>query len=166
MVKKSQEPAKWQIKEAVIKAAFELDSEEDVYRPEDRAGLTAQQWQAIALLVAGKRAVDVAEELGCAAETVSRWRANPLFAAAYNATLRDIRVSHVAEVRSLMGDALKVIRDRLLYSEDDRVCLSACMAVLRLGLQVEPDAQQLPTTPADVARQIKHKQFEDAMFGY
>ena len=164
MRKKTQEMSRSDVRQTVIRAALQLDAEADVYRPEEEAGLSAQQWQAIALLVAGKRGVDVAEELGCAAETISRWRSNPLFAAAYNATLRDIRTSHVAEVRSLMGEALQVIRQRLLYSEDDRVCLSACMAVMRLGLQVEPDVQQLPTTPADIARQIQRKDFNDAMF--
>ena len=161
-VKKSQEPTKYDVKQATIRAALQLDAEADVYRAPEEAGLSAQQWQAIALLVAGKRGVDVAEELGCAAETVSRWRSNPLFAAAYNATLRDIRTSHMADLRSLAGDALKVIRERLLYSEDDRVCLSACVTVIRLMLQVEPDVQQLPTTPADIARQIQRKDFEDA----
>ena len=162
-VKKTQEPTKYQFKQAAIAAALQLDTEADVYREEADAGLTAQQWQAVSLLVAGAKQVEIAEALGVSQETVSRWKASPMFAAALNLAVRDAYAATIGEVRGLVRDAVGALK-QCLYSEDERLRLSAALAVLRLHLQLDSVAPKLPNTPAEVARQIKHKEFEDAMF--
>lgn len=135
-----------------------------VYRPEEEAGLTAQQWQAVALLVAGKKQVEVAEALGLTQETVSRWRNSPLFAAALNLAVRDAYSSTIGEVRGLVTDAIAALRE-CMYSEDERLRLSAALAVLRLHLQLDSNAPALPVTPADIAQQMRDADFERAL-GY
>lgn len=160
--KNSQEMTRHGVRQAVLSAAEQLDAETDVYRPEEEAGLTAQQWQAVGLLVAGKRQVEVAEALGVTQETVSRWRNGPMFAAALNLAVRDAYAAAIGQIRELTKDATAVLRETL-YSEDERVRLSAALAVLRLHLQLDSQAPALPTTPADIAQQERRKDFNRAM---
>lgn len=161
-VKKTQDPTRYQVRQSVISAALQLDTEADVYREE--LGLTAQQWQAVALLVAGKKQVDIAEELGVTQETVSRWRSGPLFAAALNLAIRDAYAGTIGQVRGLVTEAVAALRESL-YSEDERVRMAAALAVLRLHLQLDASAPALPGTPADIARDMKRKDFDNLMFG-
>ena len=161
--KNSQELSRSGMRQAVLRAAEQLDSESDVYRAEEEAGLTAQQWQAVALLVAGKRGVDVADALGVTQETISRWRNNPMFAAALNLAVRESYAATIGEVRGLVKDAIAALKE-CMYSEDEKLRMSAALAVLRLHLQLDSAAPSLPTTPADIARQVQRKDFNDAMF--
>ena len=159
--KNSQDLSRYDAKQAVINAALQLNTETDVYRAEEEAGLSVQQWQAVGLLVAGAKQVEIAEALGVTQETVSRWRNSPLFAAALNLAVRDAYAATIGEVRGLVKDAVSALKE-CMYSEDERLRLSAALAVLRLHLQLDSAAPSLPTTPADIARQIKRKDFEDA----
>ena len=163
-VKKQQEMSRYETKQAVINAAMKLDTEADVYRAEEEAGLTAQQWQAVTLLVAGARQVEIAKTLGVTQETVSRWRNNPMFAAALNLAVRDAYAATIGEVRGLVSDAIAALK-QCIYSEDERLRLSAALAVLRLHLQLDGAAPNLPATPADIARAEKEKQFENLRRG-
>ncbi len=148
----SQQTSTYQAQQAIVRQALQLDQESDVFLPEDKAGLTAQQWQAIGLLVAGVKAVDVAQQIGCTQETVSRWRSSPVFAAALNLAVRDSYSATIGEVRSVAQEALSVLRE-CLKSEDERLRLSAALAVLRLHLQLDGHAASLPVTPAAIARE-------------
>ena len=163
MRKKTQEMSRSDVRQTVIRAAMQLDAEADVYRPEEEAGLSAQQWQAVGLLVAGAKQVEIAEALGVTQETVSRWRNSPMFAAALNLAVRDAYAATIGEVRGLVKDAVAALKE-CMYSEDEKLRLSAALAVMRLHLQLDSAAPSLPVTPADIARQIQRKDFNDAMF--
>jgi predicted transcriptional regulator len=161
--KNTQEMSRESARQAVLDAAMVLDAEADVYRPEEEAGLSAQQWQAVALLVAGKKQVEVAQELGITQETVSRWRNGPLFAAALNLAVRDSYAATIGEVRGLVKDAIAALRESM-YSEDERLRLSAALSVLRLHLQLDSQAPSLPATPADIARQVRKADYDNMFF--
>jgi transposase-like protein len=133
-----------------------LDSEADVHaimNPE--TGLTVllpQQWQAIGLLVAGKRQAEIATEIGVSQETLSRWRNSPVYMAALNQAIRDCYAGTVGLVRNVVVDAVEAIKG-CLQSEDDRVRLSAAVTLIKLHLQLDGTALELPTTPAQIADQ-------------
>jgi len=95
----------------------------------------------------------VAQELGVTPETVSRWRALPVFQAALNMAIRDSYQATIGSLRDAKTEALGVLCD-LLQAEDERLRLSAALSVLRLHLQLDAGALQLSTTPADVAEDV------------
>ena len=144
---------------AELTQARRQTAEADIY---SESGLSAQQWQTVALLVAGKRGVDVAAELDISPETISRWRAMPAFVAALNVAVRDSYNACVGDVRSVAKDAVTVLRESL-SSGDERIRLSAALAVVRLHLALDAGAGTLPTTPADVARGARAKQHSDEL---
>lgn len=150
-----------------LRASLVLANEEDVYREEENAGLTAQMWQAVSMLVAGRRQIDVAEALGVTQETVSRWRRVPMFAAAVNAGVREAYNGVLGEVRDASADAVHVLREIMQRSEDERLRLTAALAVLRLRLSLDAETNNLPVTPADVARErlrkTRHAAIEDVL---
>jgi hypothetical protein len=157
----------------VLYAAQELTQEADIFAVQEDEGeeapaLTPQQWQAIGLLVSGKRQVDIAQELGIAPETLSRWKAQPVFAAALNLALRESYAATLGELRDARAEAVGVLRE-LMNSDsvDDRIRLAAAKAVLSAGLQVDVSALSLPTTPAEVANDrlaAKRRQELESMF--
>lgn len=123
-------------------------------------GLTAQQWQAVQLLVAGRRQVDVAKELDVTEETLSRWKALPTFTAALHLAVRDAYESNLGTVRESAREALDVLRD-LLKSQDEKVRLQAALSVVRLHLDLSQNVTSLPVSPADVARSLlQHESFQ------
>ena len=95
--------------------------------------LTPQHHKAIECLAMGKNVKSVADELGIAAETVSRWRADFNFQAALNAMLEEARQSTKDRLRHLSGVALDTIEAVLLDEEaphKDRV--TAAFKILEL----------------------------------
>lgn len=138
-----------------LQAVKTLTSEADVFAvavdgDAETVALSPVQWQAVQLIVAGRRGVDVAAELDVTPETVSRWRALPVFQAALNVGVRDSYCSTIGRLRDARTGALDVLC-ALLQSEDERLRLSAALSVLRLHLALDAGAQALPTTPAAVA---------------
>ena len=138
-------------RDRVLRTALVLDSEVDLFAPEDEAGLTAQQWQAIAMLAGGARQIDVATQLGVRQETVSRWKTDVRFQAALNLAIREHYAAIEGTVRSAASEAVDVLRETL-RSDDPRLRLSAALSVLRLHSGYTVDVSSLPSTPADVAR--------------
>lgn len=156
MARKSQEKSNYVNEYTIAKAAQQLNTEAHIFAVlgedgEEAPPLTPQQWQAIGLLVSGRRQVDIAEELDIAPETLSRWKAQPVFAAALNLALRESYAATLGELRDARSEAVGVLRG-LLESEDERTKLAAAKSILSVGLQVDAGALALPTTPAEVAR--------------
>ena len=143
-------------RDRVLRTALVLDKESDVFADEDSAGLTAQQWQAIAMLAGGARQIDVATQLDVRQETVSRWKTDVRFVAALNLAIREHYAAIEGNVRDAAAEAVTVLRETL-KSDDPRLRLSAALSVLRLHSGYTVDASSLPTTPADVAREGLHE---------
>ncbi len=138
-------------RENVLRVAMTLKDEADVYREEEDAGLTAQQWQAINMIVSGMRHVEIAEELGVRPETLSRWKNDVRYQAALNLAIRENYAAVAGKVRDAASEAVDILRE-LLDNGDPRVRLSAALSVLRLHGNYGEGVEKLPTTPADVAR--------------
>ena len=102
--------------------------------------------------MSGKRQADIAREIDVSEETLSRWRNSPIYAAALNQAVRDSYSSTIGLVRNVVGDAVEAIKS-CLQSEDDRVRLSAAVTLIKLHLQLDSTAFELPTTPAAIADQ-------------
>ena len=167
----STELAESRARTAVLDAALRLDTEADLFRElpingtEDGATVgvvSPVQWQCIWLLVAGKRQIDVACELGVSQETISRWKNNPAFGAALNWALRENHESNIGEIRDLARGATAVLRETL-HSEDERLRASVALSIVKMSLQIDASAQSLPSTPAEVARLEKRRRSDAAM---
>lgn len=96
-------------------------------------GLTDQQREGARLAATGWRGVDIAEHLGVAQETVSRWRKKPEYVAAIEAILSEARLEVAGRMADLTDKALDVIEDTLDYKYDRRVRLRAAIALLQLS---------------------------------
>jgi hypothetical protein len=140
----------------LLRTAQTLESEADVFTVMNEetgaAVLSPLQWQAIGLLVAGKRQADIAREIGISEESLSRWRNSPVYMAALNQSIRDCYAGTLGLVRSVVVDAVDALKG-CLQSEDDKVRLAAAVTLIKLHLQLDSAALELPTTPAAIADQ-------------
>ena len=143
-------------RDRLLRTALVLDREEHIFADEADAGLTAQQWQAIAMLAGGARQIDVATQLDVRQETVSRWKTDVRFQAALNLAVKEHYAAIEGIVRSAASEAVDVLRETM-KSDDPRLRLSAALSVLRLHTGYTVDVSSLPTTPADVAREEMHE---------
>lgn len=66
--------------------------------------LSAEQHQAIDLLVAGQTISNIAETLGIHRQTLWRWRQNPEFQRIY----RQLRAQRIEEIRDLTGETVRL----------------------------------------------------------
>lgn len=108
--------------------------------------LSAQQAQALEMLMAGQTVTETAAALGIARETVSRWRSkDPTFKAAYNDALKS---SWEASRTRLLEARVKAVNRliELIDSENEAMALKACMALMRFEVK-EPGGH---TDPADI----------------
>lgn len=147
-------------RDSTLRAALSMDTEADVYRDEADAGLTATQWQAIALLAGGTKQTEVAQTVGVTQETVSRWKNDPRFMAALNVAIRDSYYAVAGAVRDAATKAVTVLRESM-DCDDPRVRLSAALSVLRLHGAYSEDIDNLPVTPAEIARrELKSRRYD------
>lgn len=137
-----------------LKELQALDSEADVFRVTNAETgdqmLSAQQWVAIAMLVAGRRQSDIATEIGVTQETLSRWRGNPIYIAALNIATRDAYLCTIGMIRDSASAAIEALRS-CLQSKDEKVRLAAALSLIKLHLQLDANAMQLKTTPGRIA---------------
>lgn len=118
-----------------------------------REELTGQQWQAIAMLVAGKRQTEIADVIEITAPTISRWKAEPVFQAALNLAVKESFLAVVGETRTAATEALAVVRDLMTNATDERTRLSAALQILRLHSLYDSGVASLPTSADEVARE-------------
>lgn len=120
------------------------------------SGLTDVQAAALAGMMAGRKLVELAAELGITPETLSRWRAEPVFAAEHNRRRREVSELAGEQLRQLQGAALAVLGDQL-QSADGRERVAAARAILSVApVQIaEPgpdDEEALRLTQARTAQ--------------
>ncbi len=115
--------------------------------------LTGQQVTAIGQLVTGRRQSAIAAEIGIAEETLSRWKAEPVFQAALNLAVKESFLAVVGETRTAATEALAVVRDLMTNATDERTRLSAALQILRLHSLYDSGVASLPTSADEVARE-------------
>ena len=113
--------------------------------------LSEHQMIAIAGLVAGRRQVEIATQLGITESTISRWRAEPTFQAALNLAVRESFDAIVGETRQAATEALQTVRDLMQNAVGENIRLSAAMQILRLHSAFDAGATNLPTSAAAIA---------------
>lgn len=96
----------------------------------DKIEITAQQQQAIDMLVSGASITDAAAQLGIARQTLSAWANHePAFQAAMNERRQEIWALQSDKIRALSNKALDVM-GRALDSKDLTFALKAAQALL------------------------------------
>lgn len=124
--------------------------------------LSPQQQQAALLLVEGRKQGEIAEEMGIAPETLSRWKAEPGFRAELNRLLLAMREASINRIRSLQATALQTIEDVMTNSEapaKDR--LAAAFRILDIaghGLDSAGIPQTLPATEEAIREKDIHEE--------
>ncbi len=102
--------------------------------------LSGEQSAALSLLVSGLSPTAVAEQLGLARETVSRWRHHhPVFREEYERQVGEINLESRERLIALAREALDELQS-LLHDEDPRVKLDAIEKVLRGARLLGPAA--------------------------
>ena len=114
-------------------------------------GLTPQQAQVIALLLAGKSQVEAANAVGVAPESISRWKANnAAFVAAYNEAQQAHWDAITTKLDNLATHAIDALAG-LMEDDDPKVRLQA----VRLWLEHRPARPIGKTNPAAVKAEMR-----------
>ena len=107
---------------------------------EKSQNLTVEQLNSIDLLVQGLSDREVAEKVGVARETVTRWRnGNAFFQAQLNQRRQEIWFSSHEKLRSLVGEAVEVLATEL-KAGDLRAAIEVLKAVGLYGKVEPPEA--------------------------
>jgi hypothetical protein len=114
--------------------------------------LTGQQVTAIGQLVTGRRQSAIAAEIGIAEETLSRWKAEPVFQAALNLAVQESFMAVVGKTRAAATMAIDTVISLAQSATDEKTRLSAALQILRLHSMYDVGAPSLPTTAAEVDR--------------
>lgn len=117
--------------------------------------LSPAQETALSALLAGKQHQEAAHAAGVRAEQVSRWLAEPVFLARYNAERVAIWAARRERLHGLTDLALTAVEETLQQSGPQR--LHAALAILKLVEGMS--APHGPQTPEDVV--IEQKQAND-----
>ena len=98
--------------------------------------LSMKQERAISLMILGKNDTEIGEEVGVSRESVWRWRnENTDFMEAARMRRETLISKHTEELQTLLGEALKVVRESL-KSGDARTKLRVALQLLKMsGLQ-------------------------------
>jgi hypothetical protein len=106
---------------------------------------------AIVALLSGASGQAAAAAAGVSEFTVSRWRnTDDVFIAELNRRRAELWGGHAEQLRTLVGDALGVLKQSL-SSESEPIRIRAALAILRAAA-ITPAAVPVDTTPAKVDR--------------
>lgn len=96
-------------------------------------GLSDVQREGARLAAQGWRGVDIADHLGVAQETVSRWRRKPEYVAAIEWHLADMRAEVAGRMSDMVQTALDVVEGLMEHGYDPALRLRAAIALLQLA---------------------------------
>ena len=96
-------------------------------------GLSDMQREGARLAASGWRGCDIADHLGVAQETVSRWRRKPEYIRAIEAHLADARAEVTGRMAEMTDQALDVIEGMMKAAYDPALKLRAAIALLQLA---------------------------------
>jgi hypothetical protein len=117
--------------------------------------LSEQQQTACDLIVAGRTLQDVAEAVGVARPTVSRWMNHePVFIAAVNARRQELWESTVDDLRGLIPQALQELKAELAGETPLKAAIEIMRAAGFYGSVGRPDG---PTEAEDVKLALRQK---------
>ena len=121
--------------------------------------LSERQEQAISLILLGQSDQAVAGAIGIARQTVNKWKhQNSLFKAELNSQRQEFWSSHYDELRSLIKQAITVLRQDLVDSENKKLRQEAAMHILKgTGLLYAESFK--PTGPTSV-NEIEDEEME------
>jgi hypothetical protein len=122
--------------------------------------LTAQQVEALGLLLSGKTITETAAALDVARETVSRWRnSTSAFVAAYNEGLRSTWEAGHVRLEEARGKALAKLVE-LVEGDDPAVALKAAIALIRVDIP-EPMGS---VNPLEIEQEARRESMLLSMF--
>jgi len=134
---------------------------------DDGKGLTGQQEQVLASMLAGETQKAAAESAGVAPETVSRWMSkDAVFVATLNQRRQDLWDANAAGLRDLAQEAIAVLADVMRNGENDGLRLKAAAVVLRsqgLDAGSRPDGK---TSPERIKGEWSRETMFDAMLQF
>lgn len=126
--------------------------------------LKPTQIRAAALLVMGKKACDVAKEVGVTPETISAWRRNPEFVAVINAAKMEVLNSARDALRHSARKAVTTLVALLDEPVQDSIRRQAALDILDMVGIANPEKRLYgwgvgPTNPKDVEREQANQEW-------
>lgn len=116
----------------------------------DTRGLTQPQVAALELVAAGRPDTEAADAAGVTRQTVNTWRHHDAqFIAAVNERRREVWEDHRHQLRSLYGEAIKILGDSMKYTMPIKALPAVAIILRAVGDLPAPDA---PTTAEGVIR--------------
>ena len=124
--------------------------------------LSPKQTKAATLLASGMKSKDVASEIDCTPETISKWKKIPEFEAFLN-QLRTELVEHSMQLlRNSVPDAIQTLNDIMKNSKSEEMRKKIAVDILKMA-GMETDGKGCgagigKTNPADIKWERKLKQ--------
>lgn len=103
------------------------------------AGLDFRQLNAAALLATGKKAKEVAGEVGVAEETICQWRKRKEFKECLSSLKKEQLIIVLDGLRLLQGTAIKTLSEVMLNGQSEAVRVKAALGCLQIGKLIDGD---------------------------
>lgn len=101
--------------------------------------LNQKQIQVICLLASGRTQIEAAEEVDCAAETISQWKHNPIFSTTLTQVRYEMLEAGRETLRSASREAASSLAQLAMSAKNEETRRKACMDIISLaGLNGSP----------------------------